>query len=210
MPARCPRVTVILSSLHEGVVTGALPTGKGAGKLFSAVLREQGNERMVYTTSIGTRIVFLVTLLVIVLSIASVPEGSFFSRFNAFSLVVIAICLFGILYVQRWVFDKKSNLFERDEGIIFLYRRKRAPLDALQKVLFREAAGGADEGPKLGMTSRRIAVLSVVDRDSRAFKLDTARGGSVRELRRSAERLCAFCAIPLESETDGSAAEAQS
>jgi len=179
--------------------------------LFSAVLREQGNQRMVYSTSVGTRIVFLVTLLVIIFSIASVPEGSFLSRLNAFSLAVISVCLFGLLYVQRWVFDKKSNLFEMDVGIVFLYRRKKAPLDALQKIVFHEAGRVADDGPKLvGLTSRRIAILSVVDRDSRAFKLDTARGGSVRELRRSAERLCAFCALPLESDADSPATEAQS
>jgi hypothetical protein len=185
--------------------------GEGAEELFSPVLREQGSQRLVYSTSIGTRIVFLVTLLVIILSVASVPEGPFFSRFNAFSLVVIAICLFGALYVQRWVFDKKSNLFEKNVGVLFLYRREKAPLDALQKIVFHEAGGGTDDGPKLvGLTSRRIAILSVVDRDSRSFKLDTARGGSVRELRRSAERLCSFCAIPLQVETDSPSAEVRS
>jgi hypothetical protein len=191
---------------------GKVPAGPGRrGELFSAVLREQGSQRMVYTTSMGTRIVFLVTLLVVILSIASVPEGSFLSRFNAFSLALIAVCLFGALYVQRWVFDKKSNLFEKNVGILFLYRREKEPLDSLQKIVFHEASGGTDESPRLvGLTSRRIAILSVVDRDSRAFKLDSARGGSVRELRRSAERLCSFCAIPLESEADNSAAEAQS
>lgn len=110
--------------------------------MFSPVLREKGNQRMVYSTGLGTRIVFFVTLLIVVLGVASVPEGPFFSRFNVFSLVLIAVCLFGILYVQRWVFDKSSNLFERDVGVLFLYRRKKTPLDALERIVFHEAGGG--------------------------------------------------------------------
>jgi hypothetical protein len=177
--------------------------------LFSPVLREQGTTRMVYSTSVGFRIVFLVVALVILLSIASVPDGPFLSRLNAFSLIVIAICLFAALYVERWVFDKKSNLFEKDVGILVLYRRKKAPLDSLQKVVLRETGGGPVERPRLvGLVSRRIAMLSLVDRDSRVFRLETAKGGSVRELRRSAERLCSFCGSPLESDADSSAAEA--
>jgi hypothetical protein len=168
--------------------------------LFSAVLREQGAQRMVYSSPVGVRIVLLATILVIVLGVASVPEGPFFSRFNTFSLVLIAICLFGVLYMERWVFDKRSNLFEKQVGTIFFYKRKKAPLDTLQKVVLHQAGGGAEEGTTLAaLASRRIAILAVVDRDSRMFKLDTARGGSVRELQRSAERLSSFCAIPLES-----------
>jgi hypothetical protein len=164
---------------------------------------------MVYSTSVGFRIVFLVTALAILLIIASVPDGPFLSRLNAFSLIVIAICLFAALYVERWVFDKKSNLFEMDVGILLLYSRKRAPLDTLQKVVLREAGGRSADGPPklLGLLSPRIAILSLVDRDSRVFRLETARGGSVRELRRSAERLCSFCAIPLESDADSCAEE---
>jgi hypothetical protein len=185
--------------------------GKEHGEVFSAVLREKGTQRMVYATSVGVRIVFLVTILVIILSIASVPEGSFLSRFNAFTLAVVAICLFGALYTERWVFDKKSNLFERNVGVVFLYSRKKVPLDTLQKVVFHEAGGGPRESLKLiSVTPPRIAILSVVDRDSNVFKLETARGGSVRELRRSAERLCSFCAIPLESDGDGPDPEMQS
>jgi hypothetical protein len=160
---------------------------------------------LVYSSSAVVRIVLLATILVIVLGVASVPEGPFLSRFNALSLALIMICVFGVLYDERWIFDKTSNLFEKDVGILFLHRRKKAPLDTLQKIVLYEAGGGADDGPRLaGLTSRRIAILSVVDRNSRIFKLDTARGGSVRDLQRSAERLSAFCAIPLESGADGS------
>jgi hypothetical protein len=213
MLSGCPERPVILSSgavggpwdchwlEHWGRRLGRV--GKGAVTLFNAVLRERGPQRLVYSTSAVARIVLLATILVIVLGVASVPEGPFLSRFNALSLALIAVCLFGVLYDERWVFDKTSNLFEKDVGIVFLHLRKTAPLDTLQKIVLYEAGWGTDDGPKLaGLTSRRIAILSVVDRNSRIFKLETARGGSVRELRRSAERLSAFCAIPLESGAD--------
>ena len=169
--------------------------------MFSPVLRARGTDRMVYSTSIGVRLVFLGTLLVVILSIASVPEGTFLSRLNWFSVLIVALCVLGILYLDRWVFDKKSNFFEKQTGILFLYRRKRAPLDVLQKVVLHETGTGQEDGsrvPGVGLTSRKIAVLTVVDKEERAFRLDTARGSAVRDLHRSAERLCAFCALPLE------------
>ena len=143
---------------------------------------------MVYTTAPWLRFVYFGIALVIVLSIASVPEGSFFSRFNAVSLSLMGICLFAALYLERWIFDRDANLFERNVGILLVYARRKRPLDSLQKVLLHET----------GSTPRRTAILSVVDRGANEFRLDVARGGSVREARRSAERLSAFCAIPLE------------
>lgn len=178
--------------------------------MFSPVLREKGDSRMVYSTSLGFRIVFLVALLIILLSIASVPEGSFLSRLNPVSLTLIGICLFAVLYLERWIFDKKANLFEKNVGILLLYWRKRRPLDALRKVVFHEAGPKPVDGARLLIrTPRRIAVLSVVDRDDRKYRLDTARGGSVREMRRSAERLSAFCSIPLEEDADDAPSEAR-
>ncbi len=164
---------------------------------------------MVYSTSIGFRITFLGVLLIILLSIASVPEGSFVSRLNAVSVTLIGLCLFASLYLERWVFDRKANLFEKNVGILPLYWRRKTPLDALQKVVFHEAGPKTDDRPRLlGRVPGRIAVLFVVDRDARSYRLDTARGGAVREMRRSAERLSAFCSIPLEDNAEDSQSEA--
>ena len=164
---------------------------------------------MVYSTSMSFRIAFLGVLLIILLSIASVPEGSFVSRLNAVSVTLIGLCLFASLYLERWVFDKKANLFEKNVGILPLYWRRKTPLDALQKVVFREAGPKPASAPRpLGWSPGKIAVLTVVDRNDKRYRLDTARGGSVREMRRSAERLSAFCSIPLEDNAEDSQSKA--
>jgi hypothetical protein len=172
--------------------------------VFGPALREHGKDRMVYSTSVGFRVVFLGTALVILLSIASASEGPFLARFGPASLIVAGICLFAALYLQRWTFDKKANQFERHVGIIFFYERKKVPLGALAKVILREPGGEyRARRALLRWTSRRIVMLSVEDRDSRVYRLDIARGGSVHAVRRSAQRLSAFCGIPLEDDTMG-------
>jgi hypothetical protein len=145
--------------------------------------------------------VFLATALFIILCIASVPGGSFFSRLSALTIILICLCLLAALYLERWTFDKEANLLEKNIGILFAYARKKMSLDALQKVVLHETASGHAERPGLlRLSARRTAVLLIVDRDEKVYRLDIASGGSVREMRRSAQRLSAFCAIPLEDD----------
>ncbi len=178
------------------------PPGEYVLPMFSPVLREQGKDRLVYATSVGFRVVFSVTALVIILSIAAVSGGSFFSRLNIFSLIIVAVCLFAALYLERWVFDRSANLFEKDVGILFVYARKKAPLDALSKVVLQGPVVRQEDTPALlRWTSRKTVMLSVVGRDARVYRLDMLSGGSARDVRRSAERLSVFCAIPLEDNT---------
>ncbi len=170
--------------------------------MFSPVLRAQGESRLVYATSVAFRIMLFATAIVIVLSIVAVSGGSFFARSNIFSLVIAGICLFAALFRERWIFDKDANLFEKDVGFLFFHARKRAPLDALQKVLLQGPAFQQVDPPALlRWNARKTVTLSVVDRDDRLHRLDMVNGGSVRNMRRSAERLSAFCAIPLEDAT---------
>ncbi len=170
--------------------------------LFGPVLREQGNARMVYSAPIWFRVAFGIVAVAIVLSIASVPEGPFLARLNVLSISLIAICIFAALYLERWTFDKTTNLFERNVGILMLYSRRKHPLDTLEKVVLRERAGNRpDNRPSVfGVGPRSIAVLSVVDREGRVYTLDIVRSGSLQSVRRSAERLSAFCSIPLEEQ----------
>ncbi len=167
--------------------------------MFSPILKEKGKTRMVYSTSAVFRLLFGVLGLVVILSILSVPEGTFLSRLNAVSLVIIGLCLFAVLYRERWLFDKEANAFERHIGALFLYARRRRPLDSLAKVVVRETGPeGTGKPGLLRMGPRRMAVLSVVDRDNKAYTMEMARGASVQLLRQSAERLSAFLGVPLE------------
>jgi hypothetical protein len=153
---------------------------------------------MIYSTSIGFRIVFLVCAGIIIASVASVG-GSFFEHVNYVLLIIIGICLFAALYLERWVFDKNTNRFEKNVGLVFLHSRRRYPLDALQKVILQEpGVKYGDRSKMLRWVSRRTTMLSVVDRDGNVYGLDMVKGGSVREVRKSAELLSDFCGIPLE------------
>lgn len=167
--------------------------------MFNPVLRKHGAHRLVYSTSIGFRFLFLITAGIIIASVASVGEGAFLERINFVALIIIGICLFAALYLERWVFDKKTNRFEKNVGIVFFHSRRRYLLDTLQKVVLQELGVKYGDRPKMQRwMSRRTAMLSVVDREGNVYRLDMVKGGSVREVRKSAELLADFCGIPLE------------
>jgi hypothetical protein len=169
--------------------------------MFNPILRERGKDKLVYSTSMGFRAVFFMTAIVVIASVASVSKGPFFSRFNVLSLAIVVGCLLAGLYLERWTFDKKANVFEKNVGMVFLYTRRMVPLDTLQKVVLHAPIAAEAERPRLGNLSRRgVATLAVADRDGEVFRLDMARG-SARELRKSAQMLSAFCSIPLEDDS---------
>lgn len=170
--------------------------------MFGPVLRQQGTDRMVYTTPVWLRVIFAAIALAIILSIATIAEGPFFARFTAFSLVLIGLCLFATLYLQRWTFDRTGNRFEKHVGLLFVFSRRQRPLGALRKVVLHGYGARPQGGSRSwAWAPRRTVVLSLVDEDGISYLLDIARGGSVRPMRRTAERLSAFCAIPLEDDT---------
>lgn len=167
--------------------------------MFNPILRKRGANRLVYSTSFGFRIVFLVTAGTIIGCIVCFSEGSFWERVNFVAIIIIGICLFAALYLERWIFDKNTNRFEKNVGLVFVHSRQAHPLDTLAKVVLEEPGMKYGDRPKmLRWTSRRRAVLSISDRDGNVYGLDMVRGGSVREVRKSAELLSDFCGIPLE------------
>jgi len=182
--------------------------------LFGQALREQGEERLVYSAPVGQRVAFAAIAAVIVASVAVVGTGPLLSRLNLFSVALVAVCIFAAVYLERWTFDREANRFERNVGILPLYHRDSKPLDSLRKVILRERGGrrgarpatgdgGPAEGPTpLGILTRGAATLCVVDQEGREYRLDIVRGSAASQLRKCAERLSAFCSIPMEEETE--------
>ncbi len=157
---------------------------------------------MVYSTSLGFRIIFLVIALFIIVSVISASEGPILARFNGVSVFIVLVCLLGALYLERWIFDRKTNSFERNVGVLFLFSRKSVPLDTLEKVVIYEPGMKYSEKPKYSrMMSRKTALVSVVDKNGTFYKLDLMKGGSVGQGRKIAESLAIFCEIPLEDKT---------
>ena len=170
--------------------------------MFSPSLRERGEDKLIYSTPLGFRIIFLVIAAFIVFSVLSASEGPLFSRFNGVSIFIVLICLVAALYLERWIFDKEANSFERNVGVLFFYSRKSVPLDSLRRVVLYEPGLKFAERPAYSRwMTRKAALVSVVDEDGTFYKLDMVKGGAVNQGRRIAETLSIFCGIPLEDNT---------
>ena len=160
--------------------------------MFNPVMRQVSERRLVYSTSIGFRVVFAAIAVFLIVSMRQ-P--------NVVVIIFLALSVFGALYLERWVFDKDSNLFEKNVGLLFLHTRKKLPLDRLQRVVLREVGPAHHERPRMvRAVSRATAILSVVDRDDNTYGLDMVKGASLREIRNSAARLAEFCDIPFEDQ----------
>ena len=167
--------------------------------MFNLVLRNKGKHRVVYSTSNGFRIIFLGIALLIFLIALTASDGFLFKRANTFALALCGICLLSSLFLEQWVFDKESNLFEKDVGLIFFYWKKMRPMDTLQRVVLDEFwRSGNVKTRTASPISRRTVALYLQDRDGRVYKLDIVRGFGAEELRRTAKKLSDFCGIPLE------------
>ena len=159
--------------------------------MFNPVLREVSEHRMVYSTSSGFRIVFAV--------IAGFLMFSSQGRPGIILIILIAMCALGALYLERWVFDKADNLFEKNVGLLFLHSRKRQPLNHLEKIVLREVGPSYQDRPKMmKAVSRQAAILAIVDQEGTNHGLDMIKGASLREARDSAHKLAKFCDIPFE------------
>lgn len=146
---------------------------------------------MMYSTSSGFRIVFALIAGFLVFSSQGQP--------GVILIILIALSLLGALYLERWVFDKDANLFEKNVGLLFLHTRKRQPLNHLTKIVLREVGPSYQDRPRMmKAVSRQAAILAIVDQSGTNHGLDMIKGSSLREARDSAQKLAKFCDIPFE------------
>ena len=114
-------------------------------------------------------------------------------------IILIALSALGALYLERWVFDKENNLFEKNVGLLFLHSRNRQPLDQLDKVVLREVGPAYQDRPRMmKAVSRQAAILSIIDGTGTNHGLDMIKGSSLREARDTAQKLATFCDIPFD------------
>ena len=159
--------------------------------MFNPVLREVSEHRMVYSTSSGFRIVFAVIAGFLIFSSQGQP--------GVILIILIALSALGALYLERWVFDRDDNLFEKNVGLLFLHSRKRQPLDRLAKIVLREVGPSYQDRPKMmKAVSRQAAILAIIDQEGTNHGLDMIKGASLREARDAAHKLAKFCDIPFE------------
>ena len=159
--------------------------------MFNPVFKEVSDGRMVYSTSSGFRIVFAIIAGFLMFSSQGQP--------GVILIILIALSAGGALYLERWVFDRNANLFEKNVGLLFLHTRKKQPLDHLEKVVLREVGPAYQDRPRMmKAVSRQAAILSIVDRSGTSHGLDMIKGSSLREARDSAQKLAEFCDIPFD------------
>jgi hypothetical protein len=169
--------------------------------MFGPVLNTEGEERMVYATSNGFRIIFFGSAVLLFAIIVGEVDGAVFVRDNFLALSLCLICLIASMYLERWIFDKETNLFERHVGFIFFYSRKQNPLNSLKRISLDEFPRGISQtrGKRGGLlVGRKAASLAIETEDNAIHKLDMAKGSGIKELRKTAQTLSDFCAIPLE------------
>ena len=146
---------------------------------------------MVYSTSSGFRVVFAIIAGFLIFSSQGQP--------GIILIILIALSALGALYLERWVFDREANLFEKNVGLLFLHTRKQQPLDHLDKIVLREVGPSYQDRPRMmKAVSRQAAILAIVDQSGTNHGLDMIKGSSLREARDSAQKLAKFCDIPFE------------
>lgn len=172
--------------------------------MLSPVLRKVGENRMVYSTSLGFRLLFLTIALLIFTAVFISSRGAIFRKAHIATLALCAVCLVSSLYLERWVFDREANHFENNVGLVFLYARKTRTLDSLQSVVLNDSMQRFQaDRRRRSMMPRRSVVLYVRDCQDNVFKLDMGSRVGIRTLKDTAEKLADFCRLPLEDHLGG-------
>ena len=105
------------------------------------------------------------------------------------------------MYLERTIFDKESNQFEKHFGLLFIYSRLSRPLNSLETVSLKEFNSNTSEANdgKPSMMSRKYASLTIVTANKEIYKIDIAKNSGTKELLKTAEEISKFCEIPLET-----------
>ena len=175
------------------------------------VLKAQSKERIALVISSGFRLIFVSIGIVIIAALIMTSTLPFFHRSNVVPLLFCFVCILASLYLERWIFDRRLNIFERQTGLVFLFKRQRQALDSLRRVLLsqyqrgyigseRGLAGTGKEPKRRGAFSRMFVTLSVEDDQAIIHRLDIARAVHLGEIRKNARGIADFCGIPLEDD----------
>lgn len=119
----------------------------------SLALRERGPDRLDLALSAVHRIAFAILTAVagFILCTGVLFEGEttvFLAR-NVVAWILVAVMLFGLIYEDRWSFDRAAGRVENRFGVVFLARRRGFPMADLEHVGLERFTRGrlGPEGP---------------------------------------------------------------
>ena len=188
-------------------------------------LLERGKDRLELCLSRRSRIILTFFFVLSCLVLFSGDPSSGKVSVNLLPLILVIVTGLSALYEERWVFDRKQNVFENHFGLIFLSRKRRVALDELARVEIDsfirgrledredlpEDAGSFKSASRpekssfagsLGLTPKRHAVrvvkLVVIDKQGKTYVVDTAKGHRIEAFRRMGKRIADFCGVPFQ------------
>ena len=188
---------------------------------FGVILsvKVEGKDRLELSLSLRFRLIlvffFVLSFFVLLSSLSA--GGRITSSIVPFILVFITGL--SALYQERWIFDRRRNVFENYFGLLILYRKRSIPLKELVRVeleSFTKGHVGNSPGEKerpadspstaLGSLFRAlqrrhvygILRLMVVDRQEKIYVLDSAKAYRIEGFRQTGRRIAEFCGIPFQ------------
>ena len=192
---------------------------------ISLSLRTKGRDRLEFCIPLRSRLLFafffVLSCFVLLSSILS--EG----KPSSYTIPLVLVCVTGLsaLYEERWIFDKNRDIFQSRFGLLFLARKKTVPLTELARVetdSFYKGRADEHRGPleneqPFGSLQRfekaslhgllkapqrryiyRIIRLRVVDKQEKAYVLDSTRAHRIEAFRLTCQKIADFCRIPFE------------
>ena len=186
---------------------------------ISLSLKTKGKDRLELCIPLRSRILFalffVLSCFVFLSSILSEEkQGSY-----TIPLILVCVTALSALYEERWIFDKSRSIFESRFGLLIFAHRKGIPLTELARVELDSFIRGhaddtagtqpSDSRQKFEKASLRdilkppqrrhiyrIIRLRVVDKQEKAYVLDSTRAHRFEEFRLSGGKIADFCGIP--------------
>ena len=167
--------------------------------MFGPVLKKEGTTRLCYSTSTAFRVLCFSSGVILLYIILKEAEQPFDFNENLIGLSITLICLVSAMYLERLVFDKESNQFEKHFGLLFIYSKLARPLDSLECISLNEFNSNSSGTNKIkpSILSRKYASLTIVTANKEIFKIDMAKSSGTKEILKTAEEISKFCEIPL-------------
>jgi hypothetical protein len=187
----------------------------------SHTLRERGPDRLVLAVPVLHRVLFgLLTVLAVFILCAGVlfeGEPTVLLPRNTVAWLVVLVTVFGLVYEDRWTFDRAAGRVESRFGVVFLARRTALPLADLERIGLERftrgrlvepapdpaaSAGGSFLAPGFRPRRRwgeqRVIRLVAVDRGGAVRVLDVGPAHRQEQFRNRGLRIAGFCGVRFE------------